>query len=45
MRKRLERLKSSTANTPPKKQNWAVRSEMEVLAVNIASLERRYRFE
>jgi hypothetical protein len=45
MLKRLERLKMSTANTPKRRQNWALRSEIEVLEANLASLARRYRFD
>jgi len=45
MKKRLDRLKQSTANTPPRRQNWALKSEIEVLRANLASLERRYRFD
>lgn len=44
LRKRLAQLEASTANTPKRRQNWAVKYEIEVLEANLASLERRYRF-
>jgi hypothetical protein len=45
MTKRLGRLKQMAANTPPRRQSWALKSEIEVLRANIASLERRYCFD
>lgn len=43
--KRLARLQQMTANTPPRRQNWHLKSEIEVIKANLASMERRYRFD
>ena len=45
MRSRMEKLKISVGNTQPRRQPWALRSEIEVLRANLAALERRYRFD
>ena len=45
MIKRLARMENATSNTAGRKQNWAVKSEIEVLRANIASLDRRYSFD
>ncbi len=45
MKKRVEKLLQSTMHSPPRRQPWSIRSELEVLRANIASLERRYRFD
>ena len=45
MCKRLSRLMGGVSNTPKRRQNWAIRTEIEVIQENIAALERRYRFD
>lgn len=45
MRKRLVRMEQSVGNTAGRRQPWAVKQEIEMLRANIASLERRYRFD
>lgn len=45
MSKRLARLKTMAANTPPRRQSWALKCEIEVLRANIAAMERRYCFD
>jgi len=45
MLKRLERLNQMTGNTVRRRKPWAVQMEIETLKANLASLEKRYRFD